>query len=130
EALADAAGPGHQSVDLAGHRARVGEQRAAGVGQLGPARTLALEQPHAELRFERGDPVADHRERAAQPLRGPVEAAFLGHREEDPKLVERRLADVHYSTLWNILNEFIRVFQRAGKRHLRRQTRYPERTRR
>ncbi len=130
EPLADAAGAGHQPVDLAGHRARIGEQRAAGVGQLGAARALAFEQPHAELRLERRDPVADHRERAAEPFRSAVEAAFLGHREEDAQLVEGRLADLHYSTLSNILNEFIRVFLRACKRHLQGQDSDSERTRR
>src|SRR5690606_26957269 len=74
------------------------------------------------LRFECGDPVADHRERAAELAPGAVEAAFFGHREEDPQLVDGRIAYFHglmirstYLSIWII---FIRLILNGFKPHI------------
>ena len=86
---------GEQVVDILGHRAGGGQQGAPGRGQFRATRTLAIEQPHVEQQFKLGDAIADCGNCAAEPARRGVEAAFIGHGEEDAQLVECRLPQVH-----------------------------------
>ena len=86
---------GEQVVDILGHRAGGRQQGAPRRGQFRTTRTLAIEQPHIEQQFKLGDAIADCRNRPAQPARRGVEAAFVGHGEEDAQLVECRLPQVH-----------------------------------
>src|SRR5262249_13925137 len=54
---------GTQPVDAIGNRARLRQDRAAGVGQLRFARRLAVEGRDPELSLEIGNRIADHRRR-------------------------------------------------------------------
>src|SRR5690606_9458142 len=127
--LTDAARAGDEPVDLVGDRAGIGEQCAARLGQLGPARSLAVEQRDSELRLERGDAVADYRKRPAELAGRAIEAPLLGDGEEDAELVDGRLADIHYSTNSNIWIDFIPVFSNGCNRHLVRNVPILSRTR-
>ena len=85
--------PIHAERDASG----IGQDGAAGLTQLRPARRLALEQRQAELAFEIGDGVAHHRGGAAQLSGGAGEAASLRNRQEHLQMIEARGFRLHCS---------------------------------
>src|SRR5690606_5736400 len=111
EALPDPASASHEAVDVVGDRSGIGQQGPAGVGQFRPSRAFAAKDGDAQLRLQRRDAVADRRQRAPELLAGAVETAFVDHRKENAKLVDRGLADIHYSDHPNISDDFIAVIR-------------------
>ncbi|MCY1425452.1 hypothetical protein D9M71_412400 [compost metagenome] len=71
-----------------------GQHRAAGIGELGFAGRLAIEQRHAELHFQVGDRVTDNRSGAMKFSGGRREAADFHNRQEHPQLVQSRCSRV------------------------------------
>jgi len=63
------------------HIARGGQVVAALLGQRQPSRG-AMEQPHAEVRLERGERAHHRGQRAAERLRGAGQAALVGNLHE------------------------------------------------
>ena len=94
EALQKASDFGAEPTDAVGDGARLREDRAASLGQLGFARRLAIEQQDPELRFQIGNRIADDRCRPAEPARRAREAAHFDHGQKDPQLVKRRCTRV------------------------------------
>src|SRR5262249_11190277 len=89
-ALEQASHLGAEPFDAIGGGAWLREDRAAGFGQLGFARRLAIEQHDPELRLQIGNRIADDRRRPAEPSRRTRETAHLDHGQKDTQLVERR----------------------------------------
>ena len=73
---------------------RVGQQRTAGVGQADAAAD-AVKQRLTNLRFERGDALADRRLRQVQPLRSQGEGAFVGDADEGGEQLRIHGAPIH-----------------------------------
>ena len=94
EALQKASDFGAEPTDAIGDGARLRQDRAAGLGQLGFARRLAIEQQDPELRFQIGNRIADDRCRPAEPARRAREAAHFDHGQKDPQLIKRRRTGV------------------------------------
>ncbi len=79
---------GEQAVQRDGEAARVRQDRAPRIGQLGPGGAGTGEQGDAQLALQIGDGIADHRIGAAQLAGSPGKAAGLHNRQEDRDLVQ------------------------------------------
>jgi hypothetical protein len=89
---------GTQAIHHQCRGAGFGQNGAAGHGQLGFARAFALEQRQPELRFQVGNAVADHGNRAIELAACAGEAARIDDRQQDVQLVESgRARVVHFS---------------------------------
>jgi len=88
EAFAHRASPRLESVHVVGDRAGIGQEAASLLGKAGiPCR--AVEELHAQLRFQVGERLADHRLRAPQLAARGREASLVHRGDESPQLVQR-----------------------------------------
>jgi hypothetical protein len=88
----EAAHPRAQCLDAEGDRPGLGQDRFAFAGQPGFAGGAAIEERQAELLLQGVDRITDRRRGAPKPPGRGGEAAFLRHRKEHQKLVDRRKA--------------------------------------
>ena len=98
--MQDARGSGARAAGGVGGAAGLGEQRVAlgeeqpsGFGQFDLS-AGALEQLHADLRFEALDRLAKGRLGHVQALGGSPEVQFLGHGDEVPDLSQRKVETI------------------------------------
>ena len=110
QAADQSTGAGEQPIHALRDPARIGEDRAAGFGQFGPAGRLALEQGEAELAFEIGDGVADHRGGTAQSPGSTGETAGFSDCQEGLEMVEAGRTRIHCSTYLNKSFDIILLF--------------------
>jgi hypothetical protein len=79
--------PGLEEVDVAGHGACVGEQRAAFFGEYRES-GAAVEELYAKLSFQIRQGLADHRLSAPEAAAGRREATFIRRRDEGAELIQ------------------------------------------
>jgi len=99
--------PGFQQVDIARHRARIGEKRTALIRQHRKM-SASIEESHAELTLEIGQGLAHHGLCATQAATGRRETAFIRGRNESAQLIQRYAVE-HLSTPPITLRELHRL---------------------
>jgi hypothetical protein len=116
KSLCQSARLGEQAIERDGEPPAVGQDGTACIGECGFAGAGALEQRDAQLGFQVGDGIADHRGSAAQLAGSTGEAAGLHDRQKHGDLIQSGGLWVHLFNFLERLDRNYPSFQNRASR--------------